>query len=683
MIEYVWLVPLLPLIGAIINGVFGSRLSKTTVGVIASVMMGVSFVIACSIFVKIISLPADERSFVVSVYNWMTSGSFSVDINFLVDPLSTLMILVVTGVGFLIHIYSTGYMHHDKAFWRFFAYLNLFVFFMLMLVLGGNYLVMFLGWEGVGLCSYLLIGFWYEKKSAGDAGKKAFVVNRVGDFGFILGLFLLFWTLSDMGISSLNYNEVFSHVGSIDPATITIITLLLFVGACGKSAQFPLYVWLPDAMEGPTPVSALIHAATMVTAGVYMVARNNALFSLSPFTGEVVATVGIFTALFAASIGLVQNDIKKVLAYSTVSQLGYMFAAVGVGAYTAGVFHLMTHAFFKGLLFLGSGSVIHAMSGEQDMRKMGGLHKHLKFTSTTFIIGAIAIAGIPPLAGFWSKDEILWEAFSKGHIIIWIVGLITAGMTAFYMFRQVFMTFTGACRADEHTKHHIHESPKSMTVPLIVLAALAITGGVFGMPYISEGGTLLHHFLSPVFTHAGEAAGHAVAAASHASDADAHLMLERILMAVSVCVGVLGIFLASLMYYEPMKKYAPAFWNADVMGKKFAGLYNLLYNKWYVDEIYDAVIVNPIKRVCDRCLSFDLGVIDGIVNGAGWLTRFSAWLSHKFDIYIIDGVVNSFATFVAFDARALKRLQTGQLQNYAMVFVLGLVIIIGGYILGY
>ncbi|MBI5885396.1 MAG: NADH-quinone oxidoreductase subunit L [Deltaproteobacteria bacterium] len=680
MVQYVWLIPLLPLIGAFINGVFGSRLSKTTVGVLASALMGVSFIIACSIFVHIISLPVHERSIEVSVYNWMTSGQFSVDINFLVDPLSTLMILVVTGVGFLIHVYSTGYMHHDKAFWRFFSYLNLFVFFMLMLVLGGNYLVMFLGWEGVGLCSYLLIGFWYEKKSASDAGKKAFVVNRVGDFGFILGLFLLFWTLSDSGIHSLNYGEVFAHAGSIDPATITIITLLLFVGACGKSAQFPLYVWLPDAMEGPTPVSALIHAATMVTAGVYMVARNNALYSLAPFTGEIVASVGIFTAFFAASIGLVQNDIKKVLAYSTVSQLGYMFAAVGVGAYTAGVFHLMTHAFFKGLLFLGSGSVIHAMSGEQDMRKMGGLHKHLKFTSTTFIIGAVAIAGIPPLAGFWSKDEILWEVFEKGHIYIWITGLVTAGMTAFYMFRQVFMTFTGECRADEHTKHHIHESPKSMTVPLIILAVLAVTGGVVGIPFFEEG-TAAHHFLNSVFSHGAAVVNHQGAAA-HDSEA-IYGGLEFILMIVSVCVGALGIFLASLMYYEPMKKYAPSFWKAEVMASKFSGLYTLLYNKWYVDEIYDACIVNPIKRACAACLRFDLGVLDGMVNGAGWLTRFAAWLSHKFDIYVIDGLVNSMATGVSLDGRILRRLSSGQIQHYALVFVLGLIVIFGGFILGY
>ncbi len=677
--EYVWLVPLLPLIGAIINGIFGSRMSKTAVGTIACVAMAISFVVSLVTFIKLLSLPVAERSVEVTVFNWMTSGNFSVDVTFLVDPLSTLMILIVTGVGFLIHVYSAGYMHEDKAYWRYFSYLNLFVFFMLMLVLGANYLVMFLGWEGVGLCSYLLIGFWYHKKSAADAGKKAFVVNRVGDFGFILGLFLLIWNLADHGVYSLNYKDVFANVHHIDTATLTIITLLLFVGAAGKSAQIPLYVWLPDAMEGPTPVSALIHAATMVTAGVYMIARNNALYALAPFSGEVVAVVGIATAFFAATMGLMQNDIKKVLAYSTVSQLGYMFAAVGVGAYAAGIFHLMTHAFFKGLMFLGSGSVIHAMGGEQDMRKMGGLHSHMKITSVTFIIGALAIAGMPPLSGFWSKDEILWEVFEKGHVYIWIAGLATAGMTAFYMFRQVFMTFTGKCRADEHTKHHLHESPGIMTTPLIILAVLAAIGGAVGIPFFEEG-TAAHHFLSPVFS-AGE--HHAAVGAANNGGEALHGGMELLLMAVSVAVGLTGIFLASLMYYEPMKKYAPAFWNPEYLSVRFGGLYNLIYNKYYIDEIYDALIIAPIKRLCAWCLSFDLGIIDGLVNLAGWVTRFIAWVSHKFDIYVVDGLVNSAATLVDVNAGAWRRLQTGQMQNYAMIMVLGLVAIIGGILLGY
>ncbi len=680
MIQLVWLIPLLPLIGAIINGVAGSRMGKKAVGLVACFSMAVAFLISASIFFSLIALPEEARSIEVSVFNWITSGSFQIDISFLVDPLSTLMILVVTGVGFLIHVYSAGYMHHDKSYWRYFSYLNLFVFFMLMLVLGSNYLVMFLGWEGVGLCSYLLIGFWYEKKSASDAGKKAFVVNRIGDFGFILGLFLLFWTLSSHGIHSLSYKTVFANVHELDPKVVTAIAALLFVGAIGKSAQFPLYVWLPDAMEGPTPVSALIHAATMVTAGVYMVARNNALYSMAPEVGQVVASIGIFTALFAASIGLVQDDIKKVLAYSTVSQLGYMFAAVGLGAYVAGVFHLMTHAFFKGLLFLGSGSVIHAMSGEQDMKKMGGLHRYLKTTSITFTIGALAIAGIPPLSGFWSKDEILWEAFSKGHLVIWAVGLLTAFMTAFYMFRQVFLTFSGECRADEHTKHHIHESPAIMTVPLIILAFLAIVGGVVGIPFF-EGGSKLHHFLSPVLSHGSHGAA-AIAEGAGEAAGEAHSTIEFILMGVSVAAGVLGIFLAGLMYFPPLKSFAPSFWTAEKMAGTFSPLHKLLYNKYYVDEIYDAIIVNPIKRLCGWCLSFDLGVIDGIVNNVAWVTKFISWVSHKFDIYVVDGLVNSMATLVNFNSSIWRRMQTGYLQNYAFIFVLGVLIVLVRVLLG-
>jgi len=673
MIDYVWLIPLLPLLGAVFNGLVGSRISKKAVGAVACVAMGIAFIVAVSVYFKLTGLPAAHRSIDVTVFNWFTSGSLSIDIAFLVDPLSTLMILVVTGVGFLIHVYSMGYMHHEKAYWRYFCYLNLFVFFMLMLVLGGNYLVMFLGWEGVGLCSYLLIGFWYEKKSASDAGKKAFVVNRIGDFGFILGLFLLFWSLAGHGVHSLSFGPVFENAHHLSPRVLTAVTALLFVGAVGKSAQFPLYVWLPDAMEGPTPVSALIHAATMVTAGVYMVARNNVLFTLAPGTGHVVASIGIFTALFAATIGLVQNDIKKVLAYSTVSQLGYMFAAVGLGAYTAGVFHLMTHAFFKGLLFLGSGSVIHAMSGDQDMRNMGGLYKHMKITSVTFIIGAIAIAGIPPLSGFWSKDEILWEAFKEGHRVIWAVGLFTAFLTAFYMFRQVFMTFTGECRAGWRARKHLHESPGVMTGPLVVLAVLAVIGGVVGIPFFA-GGSPLHNYLAPVFGHAahGSAPVHAAEAA-----ATAHESLEFVLMAISIGAGVLGILLAALMYYAPFKSSAPSFIDPEAIAERFNGLHTLLYNKYYIDEIYDALVVNPIKRLCRWCLCFDLGIIDGFVNLVGWFTRFCAWVSHKFDIYIIDGIINSFASLVSFESGIWRRLQSGAVQNYALAIVLGLILVVG------
>ena len=670
MFSYVWLIPVLPLIGAIINGVVGSRLGKKAVGLIGCIAMAMAFIIAVSIFVNLVSLPAESRSIVVTVFDWIPSGFFHITFNFLIDPLSTLMILVVTGVGFLIHVYSVGYMHHDKGFWRYFSYLNFFVFFMLMLVLGANYLVMYLGWEGVGLCSYLLIGFWYEKKSASDAGKKAFVVNRFGDFGFSVGVFLLFWTLYGHGVHTLDYTEVFKNANLIDPRLITVITCLLFTGAIGKSAQFPLYVWLPDAMEGPTPVSALIHAATVVTAGVYMVARNNILFSLAPFTGQLVASVGVFTAFFAASIGLVQNDIKKVLAYSTVSQLGYMFVGVGLGAYDAGVFHLMTHAFFKGLLFLGSGSVIHAMSGEQDMTKMGGLFGLLKTTSITFIIGAIAIAGIPPFSGFWSKDEILGAAFTKGHYVIWAVGLFTAFMTAFYMFRQVFMTFTGECRADEHTKHHIHESPAVMTIPLIILAILATFGGLIGMPFFA-GGSPFHNYLAPVFEH-GAVAAEAAGVSS----------LEYILMLVSVAAGVSGITLAAISYYEPWRERRPAFLDPETVSQRFNGVYTLLYNKYYIDELYDAAVVNPAKRLARTCLSFDLSFIDWLVNGAAWLTRFVSWVSHKFDIYVVDGIINSFATVVEYNSGIWRRLQTGYLQNYALIFVVGIIILIGRILFG-
>ena len=674
MVDFVWLIPFLPLMGAIINGLIGSRISKKAVGLIGCLTVAVSFLASIPILLKLLSFPAEQRSIEVTIFNWITSGNFQIDVTFLIDPLSCLMVLVVTGVGLLIHIYSIGYMHADKAYWRYFSFLNLFIFFMLMLVLAANYLVMFLGWEGVGLCSYLLIGFWYEKKSASDAGKKAFVVNRVGDFGFLLGLFLLFWSTSAQGIDSLRFKEIFENAHLLNPTALTAITLLLFAGAVGKSAQFPLHVWLPDAMEGPTPVSALIHAATMVTAGVYMVARNSVLFSLAPFTGELVAIVGMFTALFAATIALAQNDIKRVLAYSTISQLGYMFAAVGIGAYAAGIFHLMTHAFFKGLLFLGAGSVMHALSGEQDMRKMGGLYHRVKVTSLTFIVGAVAIAGIPPLSGFWSKDEILFEAFKSGHHLLWAVGLLTASLTAFYMFRQVFLVFTGKCRADEDTRQHIHESPKVMTNPLILLAALAIIGGVVGIPFF-EGGSPLHHYLEPAF---GKNAPHAIATLTENPESAAHGSLELLLMGFSIAAGLLGIFVAALMYFEPFKSRAPAFMNPEVLSVKFKALYALLSNKYYIDEIYDALIVNPIKRFCRLCFSFDLAVIDGLVNGAGWMTRFAAWLSHKFDIYLVDGIFNSLATMVDFSSGFWRRLQTGYLQNYALIFVVGLLLIIGG-----
>ncbi|RJQ80068.1 MAG: NADH-quinone oxidoreductase subunit L [Desulfobacteraceae bacterium] len=672
MMEWVWLIPLSPLAGAIANGLAGKKIGKQAVGIIACSAVALSFFISVMVLFSLIALPAGQRSLTVTAFQWIASGTFQIDIDVLIDPLSTVMILVVTGVGLLIHIYSIGYMHGDQGYGRYFSFLNLFVFFMLMLVLSANYFVMFLGWEGVGLCSYLLIGFWYQKKTAADAGKKAFIVNRVGDFGFILGLLLLFWSLAGTGVQSLRFEEVFRHIPRLDPAILTAVTALLFAGAIGKSAQFPLHVWLPDAMEGPTPVSALIHAATMVTAGVYMVARNSALFALAPMTAEVVAGIGIFTAFFAATIGLVQNDIKRVLAFSTISQLGYMFAAVGLGAYSAGIFHLVTHAFFKGLLFLCAGSVIHALSGVQDMRHMGGLHRPMKITSITFIIGAMAIAGVPPFSGFWSKDEILWEAFLHGHYIIWAVGLLTAFLTAFYMFRQVFMVFSGRNRAAEGTQTHIHEAPGIMTTPLILLAALAIAGGWIGIPFF-KGGSPLHNFLSPVFGH-GEASAAFIQTSASAA---AHGMMEFVLMGVSVAAGALGMMLSALMYFEPFKRYRSALLDPETLSARFQGLHRLLYNKYYVDEIYAAVIIYPLKRSSQYCLNFDLAVIDGLVNGAGWITRLVAWLAHKIDIYLVDGILNSLATLVRFNSGAWRRLQTGYLQNYALIFVLGLIVFVG------
>jgi NADH-quinone oxidoreductase subunit L len=675
MLNSAWLIPALPLFGAIVNGLAGCRIGKQAVGLIGCLTIALSFLFSVVVFANLISLPPANRSMVVDLFTWIASGSLQINISFLIDPLSVLMALVVTGVGFLIHVYSVGYMNADRAYWRYFSFLNLFVFFMLMLVMSADYLVMYLGWEGVGLCSYLLIGFWYEKKSASDAGKKAFIVNRIGDFGFILGIFLLIWTLADQGAFSLKFEVVFNNAHRIPPARLTAITMLLFMGAVGKSAQFPLHVWLPDAMEGPTPVSALIHAATMVTAGIYMVARNSVLFSLAPFTGEVVAGIGILTAFFAATIGLVQNDIKRVLAYSTISQLGYMFVAVGIGAYTAGIFHLMTHAFFKALLFLGAGSVIHAMAGDQDMRNMGGLYPHMKITAVTFIIGAVAIAGIPPFSGFWSKDEILWETFKGGHYIIWALGLFTAFLTAFYVFRQVLMVFTGPNRSGAHTRRHLHESPNVMTIPLVVLAVLALVGGVVGIPFF-KGGSPLHDYLSPVFESGAQSLIHApeVSPAGHGS-------LEFFLMGLSSAVGLAGILLAALFYLEPFKSKLPAFLNPDTIGQKFKKIYTLMYNKYYVDELYDAMVVNPIKRLSQYCFSFDLSVIDGIVNGAAWFTRLTAWLSHKFDIYIVDGLVNSLATLIDFNSGFWRRIQTGFLQNYALIFFIGLLVLVGSVLL--
>jgi NADH-quinone oxidoreductase subunit L len=595
-------------------------------------------------------------------------ASFQMDWGFLLDPLSSVMILVVTGVGFLIHVYSTGYMAHDGGYYRFFGYLNLFVFFMLMLVLANNYVLLFVGWEGVGLCSYLLIGFYFHKKSAGDAGKKAFIVNRVGDAGFIIGMLLLLSTLGTLRFTDVN---AVLRGGAFTPetagiGTLTIIALCLFFGATGKSAQFPLYIWLPDAMEGPTPVSALIHAATMVTAGVYMVARSSALFSLTPIALTVVATIGAFTAILAASIALVQNDIKRVLAYSTVSQLGYMFLALGVGAYWVAVFHLFTHAFFKALLFLGSGSVIHAMSGEQDMRHMGALKDKIPVTYRTMWIGSIAIAGIPGLAGFFSKDEILWQAFSSPHgsKILWAVGITTAAMTAFYMWRMMYLTFYGKSRVAPEVARHVHESPVSMTGVLSVLALGSVLAGWLGVPKLwtmfGEGFRTFENWLAPVFPSAAEG--------EHAASTEWTLML------LSIGVAVAGILVARYFYVD--KPEIP-----ENIAAAAPGLYRTLYNKWYVDEIYDFVFVNGLCKGGGLLMgAFDRNVVDGGVNGAGWFTRMAATLSGWWDTWIVDGAVRLGSFIVKMLSYPVCILQTGRVQGYAFFVVIGVLVFFGYYI---
>ncbi|MDD5087215.1 MAG: NADH-quinone oxidoreductase subunit L, partial [bacterium] len=606
------------------------RAPERAVGILGSAMIGLSFVFACGAFISMLGMPAHDRRFEIELFTWIAAGRFEASVAFLLDPLSLVMMLVVTGVSFLIHIYSIGYMHKDAGFRRYFVYLNLFVFFMLLLVMSNNFLLMFVGWEGVGLCSYLLIGFWYTDETKATAGKKAFIVNRIGDFGFLLAIFLI-WTT----FGTVHFSKLIPMVGlyGSGAGVITAICLLLFMGAVGKSAQFPLYVWLPDAMAGPTPVSALIHAATMVTAGVYMVVRSNFLFSLSPTALYVVAGVGAGTALFAATIGLVQNDIKKVLAYSTVSQLGYMFLACGVGAYVAAIFHLMTHAFFKGLLFLGSGSVIHGAGGEQDIRQMGGLKQKMPVTHATFLVGTLAIAGVPGLAGFFSKDEILWKTFEGGHQILWGIGVVAAFCTAFYMFRLLYLTFYGKFRGPKSAEHHLHESPKTMTVPLILLAILSVIGGYVGLPYVLGGGNWFAAWLDPVVN----SAGHGEELAHHGSAAT-----EYGVMFLSVIVALAGIYLAFSWY---MKKSALA----KSLGE--TSLHTVLLNKYWVDQIYDGAISKPLIRGSELIAKhFDLGIIDGLVNGVG--AFFSA----------LGGVV--------------RRVQTGAVPNYLLFMGIGVLAIL-------
>jgi NADH-quinone oxidoreductase subunit L len=656
MLDYVWLIPLFPAIGFVINGFFGRRYSKKVVGWVACSALGLSFLTSILIFFDLIGRPPNERIFEKVIFDWVVSGSFQSVIGYQVDPLSILMALVVSGVSFFIHIYSVGYMHDDPGYPRYFTYLNLFVFMMLNLVLANNFLLMFVGWEGVGLCSYLLIGFWFERDSAANAGKKAFVVNRVGDFGFILGIFLLF-----INFGTLDFTDIFGSLQKnphlLDTGTVTTITILLFVGACGKSAQIPLYVWLPDAMEGPTPVSSLIHAATMVTAGVYMIARCNVLYSMAPISMMIVAIVGCATAIYTASIGFCQNDIKKVLAYSTISQLGYMFLGVGVGAFSAGIFHLMTHAFFKGLLFLGAGSVMHALSGELDMRKMGALRKKIPITFWTFFIATLAIAGVPGLSGFFSKDEILWQAFSSshGHFFLWLVAAVAAGMTAFYMFRALFMTFFGESRVDEHVAHHIHESPKIMTVPLMILAVLSVIGGYVGVPYVLGGANHVHEFLAPVLGGGAEPAkAHAgisllsQAWASSGESGGHSATLELLMMVVSVIIALIGIGIAYLFYVKN-----PAL--PKLLAEKKRGLYQLVLNKYYIDELYEILFINSLKNL-----------------GTG--------LWRGFDEFVIDGTVNGIACLFGWLSSVMRRMQTGLVQNYAFSMIIGGVILVVYYI---
>ncbi len=673
-LDHIWLIPLLPLVGALVMLLFGKRLPNSFVSAICVGLVFLSFVFSVGAVWQLSQMPAEARHFEKVMFQWVPAGpmhmdsgkivDFTAEWGYLLDPLSSVMILVVTGVGFLIHFYSIGYMGHEGGYYRFFGYMNLFMFSMLTLVLANNMLLMFVGWEGVGLCSYLLIGFYFLRKSASDAGKKAFIVNRVGDTGFLLGLFLTAATLGTIKFSELGDAITAGHFAYGAPA-LTAIGLLLFVGATGKSAQIPLYVWLPDAMEGPTPVSALIHAATMVTAGVYMVTRMNAVYQMAPLALEVVAVIGAVTAIYAASMGLVQNDIKRVLAYSTISQLGYMFLALGVGAFTAGIFHLMTHAFFKALLFLGSGSVIHALSGEQDMRRMGAMWVKIPTTAKTFLVGTIAIAGIPPLAGFFSKDEILGKTF-KYSPALWIVGFITAGMTAFYMFRLVNMTFFGKSRVDHEVEHHIHESPSSMTVPLMILAVLSVIGGWIGWPAALGGSNRFEHWLAPVIAKHGEAMEET--AAAHAGS------IEYVLMFASVLIALAGIGLARRFYIQDPQIPAR-------LAANWPRLYRLLYRKYYMDEIYDALFVNRGKDLGTTLGAFDRNVIDGLgVDGTGWLTRFTSTVSMWWDKWIVDGLVNLSAWVAQLLSYPVRMLQTGLVSSYALFIVLGALLLLGYYL---
>jgi len=696
-LEHLWLIPLFPLVTAALMLLIGRTLPKSAVSFFCVGSVFLSFVHAAGAVYQLLAVAPENRVYQQILFEWITPGAmpgpgglvnFVADWGYLLDPLSCVMILVVTGVGFLIHVYSIGYMGHEGGYYRFFGYMNLFMFSMLTLVLANNLLLLFVGWEGVGLCSYLLIGFYILKKSACDAGKKAFIVNRIGDTGFLLGIFLIATTFGTVRFTSHTLSDPVAYAGiretlramvdqgrlAYGAPILTGIALLLFVGAIGKSAQLPLYVWLPDAMEGPTPVSALIHAATMVTAGVYMVARMSAIYQLAPVAMDVVAIVGATTAIFAASMAVAQNDIKKVLAYSTISQLGYMFLALGVGAFSAGIFHLMTHAFFKALLFLGAGSVIHALSGEQDLRKMGGLRNAIPATAVPFLIATLAIAGIPPLAGFFSKDEILGHAFNRynealivdRYLFLWAIGLITAGITAFYMFRLLFLAFYGRSRVATELEEHIHESPKSMTVPLTILAFLSICGGWFALPVLWGEDNTFGTFLEPALRGVKDQIG-AVELGHHT------LFKEYLLMLASVGIAALGIWLAYRLYLQYPKLHAK-------IVAAWPRLYNLLLNKYYVDEIYDALFVNRVKDLSTAFGVVDAKLIDGVgVDGAGWLARVISRISMWWDKWVIDGLVNLAGKITNGLSVPVRMFQTGVFSSYAVLILLGLAILLGYY----
>ncbi|UCH09661.1 MAG: NADH-quinone oxidoreductase subunit L [Fidelibacterota bacterium] len=630
--EILYLIPLFPLLGFLANGLLGRWLSERQSGMVASMAVLGSFMISAQALLALLALPEEQRLFTQSLFAWIPVGALQIDIGYTFDPLSAVMTMVVSGVGLLIHIYSIGYMHGDPGIRRYFSFLNLFTFMMLTLVLADNLVLLFLGWEGVGLCSYLLIGFWFDDEAKARAGMKAFIVNRIGDAGFIVAMVLLYTQFGTLSITEIAQAAPGAQVGR---GFFTAVTMLMFLGATGKSAQIPLYVWLPDAMAGPTPVSALIHAATMVTAGVYLIARNSVLFTLAPATMMLVAIIGILTAFYAATIAVTQNDIKKVLAYSTISQLGYMFTAVGVGAFSAGIFHLMTHAFFKGLLFLGAGSVIHGLKGEQDMGKMGGLKEYLPTTYWTMTVGVLAISGIPGLSGFFSKDEILWSAFSQheGFRWIWLLGVLTAGLTAFYMSRLLFRTFYGEATWKE--THKPHESPSVMTIPLVLLAFLSIFGGYVGIPEVLGGINRFHHFLQPVLA--------SYPIVSESAQHGSHL-LELLLMAVSILIVLAGLYYAYRIYVR-----RPSL--AEDLAQRLKPAYKLSFNKYYIDEVYDHLIVQPFTALA----SFS------------W-----KW----FDVQVVDGTVNESGRSIGRLSALIRRIQNGFIQHYASIILLGVIFIL-------